>query len=78
MEGVFIGDKDSDVTDVTDRQNAILDLMRADALVSTSTIAERLEVTKRTVLRDVEVLKAKGLLRRVGSEKTGQWQVLIS
>ena len=75
-EDVFIGDTPANVTDVTERQQAILDFIRADKSISTTAIAERLQVSKRTVLRDIENLKSKDLLQRVGSEKTGHWEII--
>jgi len=38
-------------------------------------MAERLGVTKRTILRDIDALKEKGLIIRVGSEMTGYWEI---
>ena len=43
--------------------------------MTTTQMAERLGVTKRTILRDIEALKEKGLITRIGSEKTGYWEL---
>jgi len=75
MEQDVIGDKQKNVTDVTDRQHAIISLVKDYANMTTTQMAERLGVTKRTILRDIEALKEKGLIIRVGSEKTGYWEV---
>ncbi len=75
MEDDVIGDKRENVTDVTDRQRAIINLMKDNATVSTIQMAEKLGVTKRTILRDIEALKAKQIITRIGSEKTGHWEV---
>lgn len=75
MEQDVIGDKHKDVTDVTDRQHAIINLVKDHANMTTTQMAERLGVTKRTILRDIEALKEKGLIIRVGSEKTGYWEL---
>ena len=75
MEQDVIGDKSDNVTDVTDRQHAIIDLVKEHTNITTTQMAERLGVTKRTILRDIEVLKEKGLIIRVGSEKTGYWEL---
>ena len=75
MEQDVIGDKKENVTDVTDRQHAIINLVKEHTNMTTTQMAERLGVTKRTILRDIEALKAKGLIIRVGSEKTGYWEL---
>jgi biotin operon repressor len=75
MEQDVIGDKQKNVTDVTDRQHAIINLIKEHTNMTTTQMAERLGVTKRTILRDIEALKAKGLIIRVGSEKTGYWEL---
>ena len=75
MEQDVIGDKQENVTDVTDRQHAIINLVKDHANMTTTQMAERLGVTKRTILRDIEALKKKGLIIRVGSEKIGYWEL---
>lgn len=70
----FIGDKATNVTDVTDRQKAILAMVKENAMLSTAQMSEKLNVAKRTILRDIDILKTKGMLLRVGSEKTGHWE----
>ena len=75
MEQDVIGDKQKNVTDVTDRQHAIINLVKDHADMTTTQMAEKLGVTKRTILRDIEALKEKGLIIRVGSEKTGYWEL---
>lgn len=71
-----IGDNTSHVTDVTDRQHAIINLIKNNVTISTSQMAETLHVTKRTILRDINILKAKNIIARIGSEKTGHWEVM--
>ena len=75
MEQDVISDKQKNVTDVTDRQHAIINLIKEHTNMTTTQMAERLGVTKRTILRDIESLKKKGLISRVGSEKTGYWEL---
>lgn len=75
MEQDVIGDKQKNVTDVTARQHAIINLIKEHTNMTTTQMAERLGVTKRTILRGIESLKKKGLISRVGSEKTGYWEL---
>lgn len=69
-------DVTDNVTDnVTDRKVKILELMLENDKISVLEIAQKLNVTKRTILREINFLKLKGLVQRLGSEKTGSWLV---
>ena len=64
------------VTDnVTDRLSKIVELIEINNRVSASELGELLHVSKRTTLRDIEKLKVKKILKRVGDEKTGHWKI---
>jgi len=69
---------DRNVTDnVTDKRFAkIIDLIMENDTISTSQIAEELNVTKRTILRDISKLKTDNLITRSGDEKTGRWVII--
>ena len=56
--------------------NAVLALLRVEPRLSASALAGRLGVGKRTVERDLAELKSAGRLRRVGSNKTGFWEIV--
>ncbi len=55
---------------------AILELLRADPALSAAALAATLGKTSRTIERHLQTLKSQGRLRRVGSDKTGQWVVV--
>jgi ATP-dependent DNA helicase RecG len=57
------------------REGKILELISKDNNVSTIQIAEKLSVTRMTIHRDIEKLKAKGLIERVGADKGGYWKI---
>lgn len=64
------------VTDnVTDRYKAILSMINNDNKISAAQIAVALKISKRTVLRNISILKEKGLIKRIGMEKTGYWLI---
>lgn len=66
-----------DVTDtVTDRLSKIVEFIEINDRVSVSELASKLKVSGRTVLRDIEKLKEKKILKREGDEKTGYWKML--
>jgi predicted HTH transcriptional regulator len=49
--------------------------MQASPKSSFEALAESLGVSRTTVRRHAQVRKERGLLRRVGSRKTGYWEV---
>lgn len=53
----------------------ILANVRADKAITAAEIAEILQVELRTVERKIKLLRESGRLTRVGSRKTGYWQV---
>ena len=57
------------------RQNKILELLRNDGTVTIDLLAETLEVSVRTILRDIESLKTNDQILRVGSDTSGYWEV---
>ncbi|HED06474.1 MAG TPA: DeoR family transcriptional regulator [Ignavibacteria bacterium] len=62
--------------DTDKRLDKILFALKKNNKISTIKLAEMNSVSKSTILRDLRVLKKKGLLKRVGSEKSGYWQIL--
>lgn len=52
----------------------ILDLIRENPGISTAQMGERIGVSKRAVLKQIDKLKLAGRLRRVGSAKSGHWE----
>lgn len=55
------------------RGTVILEMMAQNERVTVPAMVDRLHVAKRTILRDIEKLKNKNLVRREGSEKSGRW-----
>ncbi len=43
---------------------------------TTKEIISTLNVSERTIYRELAALKQMGLIRRVGSDKTGHWEVI--
>jgi ATP-dependent DNA helicase RecG len=43
--------------------------------VSYDTLADILDLNRTTVMRNIQILKKAGILTRIGSDKTGYWQV---
>jgi len=54
----------------------ILSAIRENPYVGTQDIADRLGAERSTVARAIAKMKASGILRRVGPDKGGHWEVL--
>lgn len=54
----------------------ILILLRANPKATAATMASALGVTDKTIKRHLKALRAQGRLRRVGSDKTGHWELI--
>ncbi|PKP08545.1 MAG: hypothetical protein CVU09_15255 [Bacteroidetes bacterium HGW-Bacteroidetes-4] len=60
----------------TDRKTKILKLLSNNSKLSVVQIAKKLEVSRITILRDIDTLKEHNKLQRMGSEKGGYWKVI--
>ncbi len=52
-------------------------MISENASITTEQMAARLGISTRAVEKHLSNLKAKGLLRRVGPDKGGHWEVVI-
>jgi ATP-dependent DNA helicase RecG len=71
------GFSDANVTEnVTEkREFQILKILQSNQTMTTSELAEKFNVSRRTIARDIENLKRKHKLKRIGSDKSGYWEV---
>ncbi len=60
----------------SDRINDLLNALRTEPSASYATLAERLEVSEATIKRNIQKLKQQNRIRRIGSKKTGHWEVI--
>ena len=51
--------------------------MKANPNITARELADVLGVEQRTIERRIRVLREKGIVRRVGVDKTGHWEVLL-
>ena len=58
------------------RGEKILEILRIDKRISVKQLAAKLSVTSRTIFREIDELKASGKLKRVGSDRSGTWEVI--
>ncbi|OZG59679.1 ATPase AAA [Bifidobacterium myosotis] len=60
---------------INDRQTTVLDVIRSNPNITYDELSRAVGVSSSTVRRDVDALVADGLLKRIGSRKTGHWEV---
>ena len=63
-------------TDGISREDAIVNLMRKNKRKSIKEISSQLNIPRRTLFRIIDTLKSDERIRRVGSEKSGTWEVI--
>lgn len=63
------------VTELSEKEQQVLDFIIAKNDITAKEIAEKLNISDKTVKRAINTLKTKGLIIRVGSNKTGFWSV---
>ena len=72
-------DKNTDKNDFTvklsEREQIIVKLLKVNPNLNASELAEKLSVTRQTINNQIKSLKAKGIIVRIGSDKTGHWEV---
>ena len=61
---------------LTETEKKILDMLRGDAHVTQKTISDRIGVTRQYVGRCMDSLQSRGLIRRIGPDKGGVWEVV--
>ena len=54
----------------------ILAILKTNNTISAHNISKLLNVTSRTIERDIEKLKQQKRLKRIGDERTGHWEVV--
>lgn len=66
------------VTDASQKTSQkIIDLIKEDPYISTSKMAEIIGVDRRNIARNIKKLQEQGVVRRVGPDKDGFWEVIV-
>ncbi len=58
-------------------QKKILSLLHENKNATYDEIAKQLDIERTTVWRNIDAMKKKAVLRRVGEDKNGHWEVLL-
>ena len=56
---------------------AIVDLLVSDSRLTRADLAKRIGKTEDTVKHHLKVLQIKGIIQRIGSDRSGYWKVLL-
>jgi len=78
FEVVLYKEKRNVTDNVTDNvtENNILNIIATNNNITTSELAEKLKLTRRTIARYINKLKDKGVLKRIGPDKGGYWEII--
>lgn len=57
-------------------EQAVLDCIRENNLINVAEIVDCTKKGRSTIMRSIKSLKEKGCIQRVGSDKTGSWEIL--
>jgi len=68
-------DTENDTENLTSRETKILLLIKKNNSVSRKTIAQNLGISTATVARDIDSLKNKGIIERIGGDRGGYWKI---
>lgn len=61
---------------INDKEKQVLDYLRENPQSTKEQIAAAVSLSRSSVTRHIQALTTKGILRRVGSNKTGYWEVV--
>lgn len=61
---------------VTVNQQKIIDIVKENPFVTQAEIAERLNLTRKTIVSNMKKLQTNGLIRRIGADKNGHWEAI--
>ena len=61
---------------VNDTQKLILNLIKSNKYITQKEMANKINTTTRTIERNINTLQEKGIIRRVGADKNGFWEII--
>lgn len=65
------------VTDkVTDAEKALLELLIENPALTYAALAGKLGISRKSVSSRIKSLKEKGIIRRIGSDTKGSWEII--
>ena len=62
---------------MSERQLIMLDLIKGDDLITIHQMTQKINVSEKTIKRELAILQEKGILSREGGRKEGKWVIKI-
>ena len=77
VSGTQDGTQDG-TTETTPQKSSqkVLELISVDDKITTQEMADKLEISRRAVAKTIAKLQSAGILRRVGPDKGGHWEII--
>ena len=72
-----INDPINEPINLSDREQKIIELMRSKPGITRIKIAESLGCSESTVKRALQDMVAKNMIKRIGSNKKGEWIIMV-
>ena len=69
-------DTNTDNTDIDFKIKKLLEYLKENPKVTQKELAEYFSVTKRTIERNMNILKKEKIIERVGNNRSGYWKIL--
>ncbi len=74
---LYIGiDDDIEEIDSQKSSQKILELIGEDRYITTNSMAEKLNISRRAVAKQIAILKENNYLKRIGPAKGGYWKII--
>jgi predicted HTH transcriptional regulator len=61
---------------VNDTQKKILKELEKNPNITYDELVDKIDTSRRTIIRQMNGLKEKGIVKRVGSDKKGHWEIV--
>lgn len=74
----LMGDPINEPINLNDREQYIINLLRNDSTLTRNDMAEKLSCSDSTIKRLLKSMVEKGIIKRIGSNKKGEWIILIN
>lgn len=73
VDSVNVGDVSE--AELTERQRKIIELVRKSPSMTAKQMSETLSMSRRTVERDLAVMREMGVIKREGKDNNGKWRL---
>ena len=70
-------DPKDDPKELSERQTLILNIIKTNDLITIHQMAQKVNVSEKTIKRELAILQGKGFLTREGGRKEGKWVTKI-